>query len=166
MDPDAAADLLADLPKETTQEILEEMQPEERQEVSELLEFHENTAAGKMTTDYLALPPTATVQQAIDALRNFEGGIETISTIFLVDKNELLLGWVPLRNLVLNPPETKLKDIVAEPLVTVHVGAKEREVAELFDKYNLLTLPVVDDEAKLTGVVTADDVISLLRAKL
>jgi magnesium transporter len=166
MDPDAAADLLADLPKETSQEILQEMQPEERQEVSELLEFHENTAAGKMTTDYLALPPTATVQQAIEALRNFEGGIETISTIFLVDKNELLLGWVPLRNLVLNPPETKLKDIVAEPLVTVHVGAKEREVAELFDKYNLLTLPVVDDAAKLTGVVTADDVISLLRAKL
>ena len=166
MDPDAAADLLADLPKETTQEILEEMQPEERQEVSELLEFHENTAAGKMTTDYLALPPTGTVQEAIDALRNFEGGIETISTIFLVDKNGLLLGWVPLRNLVLNPSDTKLADIVAEPLVTVHVGANEKEVAELFDKYNLLTLPVVDDDAKLTGVVTADDVISLLRAKL
>ncbi|MBV9087646.1 MAG: CBS domain-containing protein, partial [Acidobacteriaceae bacterium] len=116
--------------------------------------------------DYLALPPTATVQDAIDALRNFEGGIETISMIFLVDKHDVLLGWVPLRNLVLNPPATKLSDIIAEPLVTVHVGAKEREVAELFDKYNLLTLPVVDDHAKLTGVVTADDVISLLRAKL
>ena len=166
MNPDAAADLLADLPKETTQEILQEMQPEERQEVTELLEFHENTAAGKMTTDYLALPPTGTVQQAVEALRNFEGGIETISTIFLVDKNDLLLGWVPLRNLVLNPPSTKLSDIAAEPLVTVHVGANEKEVAELFDKYNLLTLPVVDDDAKLTGVVTADDVISLLRAKL
>ncbi|MBV9610324.1 MAG: magnesium transporter [Acidobacteria bacterium] len=166
MDPDAAADLLADLPKETTREILEEMRPEEREEVAELLEFHENTAAGKMTTDYLALPPTATVQDAIDALRNFEGGIETISMIFLVDKHDVLLGWVPLRNLVLNPPATKLSDIIAEPLVTVHVGAKEREVAELFDKYNLLTLPVVDDHAKLTGVVTADDVISLLRAKL
>jgi magnesium transporter len=166
MDPDAAADVLADLPKETSQEILQEMQPEEREEVTELLEFNENTAAGRMTTDYLALPPTATVENAIDRLRTFEGGVETISTIFLVDEHEKLVGAVPLTSLVLAPATTELKALSPSPAISCHAGANEREVAELFDKYNLLTLPVVDDDGKLTGVVTADDVISLLRSKL
>jgi flagellar motility protein MotE (MotC chaperone)/sporulation protein YlmC with PRC-barrel domain len=166
MDPDAAADVLADLPKETTQEILQEMQPEERQEVAELLEFNENTAAGRMTTDYLALPPKATVHDAIERLRTFEGGVETISTIFLVDEQEKLVGAVPLTSLVLAPETTELTALSPTPVISCHAGANEKEVAELFDKYNLLTLPVVDDDGKLTGVVTADDVISLLRSKL
>src|SRR5439155_8158562 len=101
MDPDAAADLLNGLPAETTEEILEEMQPEEREEVTELLEFKENTAAGRMTTEYLALPSTATVQDGIEALRNFEGGVETVSTIYLIDPNGKLIGAVPLPKLVL-----------------------------------------------------------------
>ncbi|HYX68600.1 MAG TPA: magnesium transporter, partial [Terriglobales bacterium] len=92
MNPDAAADLLADLPKETSEEILEEMAPAERKEVADLLEFEENTAAGRMTTDYIALPPDARIEDAIEGLRNFEGGIETVSTIYLVGENELLVG--------------------------------------------------------------------------
>src|SRR5438067_1556560 len=78
MDPDAAADLLKNLPEETTEEILEEMEPEERNEVTELLEFNENTAAGRMTTEYIALQPPATVHDAIEKLRGFEGGVETV----------------------------------------------------------------------------------------
>ena len=85
MQPDAAADLLADLSDEKTESILEEMAPEEREEVSGLLEFKENSAAGRMTTQYLSLPVTANVHDAIEALRHFEGGIETVSTVFLVD---------------------------------------------------------------------------------
>jgi len=166
MDPDAAADLLADLPKEQTEKILEEMQPEEREEVSELLEFEENTAAGRMTTDYLALPPAATVNDAIGALRTFEGGIESVSTIFLVDKDNKLAGAVPLAGLVLASAGTPLSSLAPEPPISCLAGAKEKEVAELFDKYNLLMLPVVDDQGVLTGVITADDVISLLRSKL
>ena len=166
MDPDAAADLLADLPKEQTEKILEEMQPEEREEVSELLEFEENTAAGRMTTDYLALPPAATVNDAIGALRTFEGGIESVSTIFLVDKDNKLAGAVPLAGLVLASAGTPLSSLAPEPPISCLAGAKEKEVAELFDNYNLLMLPVVDDQGVLTGVITADDVISLLRSKL
>jgi flagellar motility protein MotE (MotC chaperone)/sporulation protein YlmC with PRC-barrel domain len=166
MDPDAAADLLADLPKEQTEKILEEMQPEEREEVSELLEFEENTAAGRMTTDYLALPPAATVSDAIEALRKFEGGIEGVSTIFLVDKDNRLVGAVPLAGLVLASADTPLSSLAPGLPISCLAGAKEKEVAELFDKYNLLTLPVVDDHGLLTGVITADDVISLLRSKL
>lgn len=166
MDPDAAADLLADLPEERTSEILMEMAPEERKEVADLLEFEENTAAGRMNTQYLALDVKATAHDAIETLRQFEGGVETVSTIYLVDSHGTLAGSVPLAKLVLAKPEEALLSLTQEPLVSCHAGCNEKEVAELFDKYNLLTLPVVDDHKKLTGVITSDDVISLLRAKL
>ena len=92
---------LGDLPAERSAEILEEMEPEQREEVSELLEFEENTAAGRMTTEYMALADTATVEDAIEMLRNFEGGIESVSTVYLLDKDEKLVGAVPLSKLVL-----------------------------------------------------------------
>ena len=166
MEPDAAADLLADLPEERTSEILLEMKPEEREEMVELLEFKENTAAGRMTTEYLALDASKTAADAVEALRHFEGGVETVNTIYLVDSKGTLVGAVPLVNLVLSKPETPLLSLVQEPLISAPAGANEKEVAELFDKYNLVTLPVVDQNKKLTGVITSDDVISLLRAKI
>jgi CBS domain-containing protein/sporulation protein YlmC with PRC-barrel domain len=167
MDPDAAADLLGDLSPERSEEILHEMQPEERQEVEDLLEFEEDTAAGRMTTDYMALSPSAKVGEAIEMLRKFEGGLESMSTIYLIGEGEKLLGAVPLVGLVLAAPDATLSTLAVEPLISVHHGVDEREVAEIFDKYNLLTLPVVDEETgALTGVITADDVISILRAKL
>src|SRR6266567_7747402 len=166
MDPDAAADLLADLPEERTSEILQEMEPEEREEMAELLEFGENTAAGRMNTEYLAVDADATVNDAIEALRKFEGGVEAVSTIYLVDQQGKLAGAVPLAKLVLANSSDKLSSLTQKPLISCHAGCREKEVAALFDKYNLVTLPVVDDEKRLTGVITSDDVISLLRAKL
>ena len=142
------------------------MEPEERQEVVELLEFKENTAAGRMTTDYLALQVGDTAHDAVEALRHFEGGIETVSTIYLTDSHGTLAGAVPLSKLVLASGNTPLLSLTQEPLIFTRPGADEKEVAEIFDKYNLLTLPVVDEEHKLTGVITSDDVISMLRAKL
>lgn len=166
MEPDAAADLLADLPEETSSEILLEMNPEEREEVAELLEFKENTAAGRMNTDFLSVPVKATVHDAIEALRHFEGGVESVSTIYLLDDDGKLAGAVPLAKLVLAGTDTAIISLAQERLVSTHAGAGEKEVAELFDKYNLVTLPVVDDDNVLTGIITSDDIISLLRAKL
>jgi magnesium transporter len=166
MDPDAAADLLADLPEERTSEILLEMEPQDRKEMVELLEFGENTAAGRMNTEYIALGVSATAHDAVEALRHFEGGIETVSTIYLVDSHGTLAGAIPLAKLILASPEDPLLSLTQEPLISTQAGANEREVAELFDKYNLLTLPVVNEQGKLTGVITSDDIISLLRAKL
>jgi magnesium transporter len=166
MNPDAAADLLATLPEERTSEILEEMKPAERQEVAELLEFHENTAAGRMNTEYLALDSGSTANDAIETLRHFEGGVEMVHTIYLVDAQGMLVGAVPLAKLVLAQPNDKLSSLTVEPLIFCHAGASEKEVTEIFDKYNLVILPVVDDNGVLTGVITSDDVISLLRAKL
>jgi CBS domain-containing protein/sporulation protein YlmC with PRC-barrel domain len=166
MNPDAAADLLADLPAETSEEILEEMAPEEREDVEELLEYPENTAAGRMTKDFLSFSPHATVADAVEALREFDGAKETLSTLYLVDKDDKLVGSVPLAALVLAEPEEELSAIGDLEPLWCPVKANEREAAELFDKYNLLILPVVEKDGTLAGVITADDVIAMLRHQL
>ncbi len=166
MDPDAAADLLGDLSQDRTEQILVEMKPEERQEVVELLEHREETAAGRMTTEFLALPVTASVENAISVMREFEGGIETVNTIYLVDSRGTLAAAVPLIKLVLAKSDTPLLSLTQEPLIFTQKETSDNEVAELFDKYNLVTLPVIDEHRKLVGVVTSDDVITMLRAKL
>jgi magnesium transporter len=142
------------------------MQPEERQEVTDLLEFRENTAAGRMTTEYIALSVNATTNDAIDAMRTFEGRMESMSTIFLIDSRGTLVGAVPLAKIVLAPLGTPLLALNQEPLISCHENAKEKEFAELFDKYNLLALPVIDKHNQLMGLITPDDVINMLRAKL
>jgi sporulation protein YlmC with PRC-barrel domain len=166
MEPDAAADLLGDLSQDRTEEILVQMEPEERREVAELLEFEENTAAGRMTTEYLALPVGAHAQDAIEAMRHFDGHMEAMSTIYLVDSRGTLVAAVPLAKIALAEPTAPLLSLAQEPLISCHVRAREKEFADLFDKYNLLTLPVVDDHNYLTGIITPDDVIAMLRAKL
>lgn len=165
MDPSAAADLLAELPNERSEAILEEMDPEERQEVKDLLEFREDSAAGRMTTEYIAVPQSATVADGVRALRGFEGDPETITEIYLIDSSEVLQGVVPLARLVLARPETRL-EVLAEPrVISIQFNQHENQVAELFDKYNLRALAVVDKSGKLVGVVEADHVIAFLRAR-
>ncbi|MGC4083344.1 MAG: CBS domain-containing protein [Vicinamibacterales bacterium] len=162
MDPDAAADLLGDLTEDRSGEILKEMEPEERQEVTQLLEFGEHTAAGRMTTEFVAVSDEGTVADAIDALREFEGSGEAVATIYLVSTGNLLAGAVPLVRIAISPPDMRLKSIAETP-PTCAPDTPEREVAEIFDKYNLITLAVADEHGRLAGIITADDVISMLR---
>ncbi len=164
MDPGAAADLLSELTDERSEAILEEMDPEERQEVEDLLEFSGDSAAGRMTTEYVALPPSAIVDQAVNALRDFEGDIETITDIYLLDEEGRIAGLIPVVRLVLAKAEARLSALPQGHIVTCNVDANGRKVAELFDKYNLRSLPVVDHDRKLVGVVHAEQVIALLRA--
>ncbi|HMF54477.1 MAG TPA: CBS domain-containing protein [Edaphobacter sp.] len=163
MDPGAAADLLAELSEEKSEAILEEMDPEERQEVEELLEFSQDSAAGRMTTEYVALPRTATVADVHTALRDFEGDIELITDIYLADDQERICALVPIVRILLAQPQTVLSDLPHGHLVTCHEDASGRKVAELFDKYNLRSLPVIDADHRLAGVVHAEQVIALLR---
>ena len=166
MDPDAAADLLGDLSHDHSEQILVQMEPEAKQEVTELLEHREETAAGRMTTEFLALPLSATVENAIGVLREFEGGVESVNTIYLVDSHGTLAAAVPLAKLVIANANTPLLSLTQEPLVFTKEATSDNEVAELFDKYNLVTLPVIDEHNKLVGVITSDDVITMLRSKL
>ena len=165
MDPGAAADLLAELPEERSEAILEEMAPEERQEVEELLEFEGNSAAGRMTTEYIALSETSSVGDAVQAFRDFEGDIEVITDVYLLDSEERISAIVPVARLLLAAAESVLNDLPHGHLVTCDADAPGRKVAELFDKYNLHSLPVVDRENRLVGVVHAEQVIALLRAQ-
>lgn len=163
MDPSAAADLLADLPESQSEAILEEMNPEERQEVEELLEFREDSAAGRMTTEYVAVGRDATVADAVRALREFDGDMETLTEVYRVDEEGALLGVVPLARLVLAKPETHMEALAETRFISCSADAHDSQVAELFDKYNLRALPVIDEAGKLAGVVEADHVIAFLR---
>jgi flagellar motility protein MotE (MotC chaperone)/sporulation protein YlmC with PRC-barrel domain len=162
MDPDAAADLLGDLEEDRSGAILQEMEPSERQEVSQLLEFGERTAAGRMTTDFLALAETAVVDDAIEALRTFEGGREALATVYLTGEGHKLTGAVPLVKIAIAGASAPLAQL-REPFVSCAPDTPDDEVAALFDKYNLLTLAVVDEHGRLAGIITADDVITMLR---
>jgi CBS domain-containing protein/sporulation protein YlmC with PRC-barrel domain len=162
MDPDAAADLLADLPAEESGEILKEMQPAERQEVTQLLEFHERTAGGRMTTEFLAVADTAVVDDAIEALKTFEGSREALATIYLLGPAQTLVGAVPLVKIATSSPAAQLSQLSEKPAQCAP-DTPQDEVAALFDKYNLITLAVVDEHGRLAGIITADDVIAMLR---
>lgn len=163
MDPGAAADLLAELPEEKSEAILEEMNPEERQEVEELLEFSQDSAAGRMTTEYVALSGTATVADVHAALRHFEGDIDLITDVYLLDESDRVTAVVPIVQVLLAEPQNPLTTLPRAHLVTCQIETGGRKVAELFDKYNLRALPVVDVDQRLVGVVHAEQVISLLR---
>jgi magnesium transporter len=163
MSPDEAADVLAELEEATSLEILEEMDQEPKEEIEELLEFDEDTAGGLMNTEFVAVASTATVADAIAALKENEWLLESLNVLFLTDEHEKLTGAVPLARLFLAPGSTPIRELAAESTIRAHVDEKQDRVVELFDKYNIITMPVVDDDGRLAGVITADDIITVLR---
>jgi magnesium transporter len=165
MDPGAAADLLSELTEERSDAILEEMDPQERQEVEDLLEFPDNSAAGQMTTEYLAVPYTALVSDAIQALSTYEDDIEALTDIYLLEEDGRIHGILPLARLLLAVPDAPLSSLPAGHLLCCSVDDSAKKVAEMFDKYNLRSLAVVDDHKQLAGIILAEHVIAQLRAK-
>ena len=164
MDPGAAADVLAELSDEHSEAILKEMDPDDRHDVEELLEFSENSAAGRMTTDYFCLAPHATVEDAVQELREFSGDPDNVTEVFLLDGQDHLAGVVPMSRLLLAMPGQPVLALAPEGRhVTCGLDANEREVAELFDKYNLKSLPVLDQFGRVAGVIHAEQVIAALR---
>ena len=161
MDPGAAADVLNELSDEQSEAILEEMDPEERQDVEDLLEHSPDSAAGRMTTDYFCLPSDATVADAVAALREFEGDPDTVTEVYLLDPQDHLAGVVTMVRLLLARTETKVLSLAPEGKpVTCGMDADEDDVAELFDKYNLRSLPVLDESGRVAGVIHAEQVIA------
>ncbi len=165
MPPDEAADVLQELPPETSAELLADMENKEAKEVRNLLGFEERTAGGLMTTDFIVVGDSATIEGAIAALRHFEGPVESVHVVFLVNPDGVLTGAVPLARILLAGAATPLKELSTEPIISVQAHADEKTVVDLFHKYNLIALPVVDEQGHLLGVITADDVLELVVKK-
>lgn len=165
MDPDEAADLLADLPPETSRELLEELPRGDAQEVTALLQFEENSAGGMMNTDFVLVGLEAERDEVIDWIGRLEIHPEQLDTILLINKEAILAGTVAVGRLLLAAPGQKMAELVSEPVVSVPTGADGKEVFELFDKYNLRTLGVVDENGRPVGVITVDDVVCQLWEK-
>jgi len=159
MSPDDAADLVADLDQVTRDEILAHMEPDEVEEVQELLSYPEDSAGGMMTTEYIALEEHLTAAEAIDRLRELEPDAETIYYIYVTDEADRLRGVLSLRDLIVAQPDTEIRSVMNREPVTVAVLADQDEVAEVVARYNLLAVPIIDDEQRLVGIVTVDDAI-------
>jgi CBS domain-containing protein len=159
MPPDEVADILTELPDQRAQDLLRLMQREEAADVRELLAYGEDTAGGLMTTELVAVPETLNAQQCIDELRRMEPDAESIYYVFVVDAEEHLRGVLSLRDLIVAPPDTPIGEIMIRDVVAVGLDDGKGEVAAVLAKYNLLAVPVVDEEFRLQGVITVDDAL-------
>ena len=163
MSPDDAADLLADLPDDRRQHFIAMMEKEDAEDMRELLSYPEHSAGGIMTPDFAWVRLEATAAEALESLREQAEDVETVYYIYVLDRSQHLRGVISLRDLLLGmPPDRKVRDFMTEHPVAVRTDASEEEVTELIAKYNLLALPVVDDEGELHGIITIDDAIDLV----
>jgi len=164
MEPDDAADLLGELPEEKVTELLNLMDKEESEEVKELLSYNEDTAGGAMTTDFTPVPQDFTVKQAIEYLRNLGDPPGMIYYLFVTESLEShkLVGVVTLRDLILSDPEKPVSEIMLTEFLSAHYDDSAIESAKVMAEYNLLALPVVDENNEIQGIITADDAVALL----
>lgn len=162
MAPDAAADVLADLPKETSEELLEEMPGREANEVRELLEFDSATAGGMMNTEFVFVSESATRDEVIDWMRKQDQNFDQLDTVILLDDKAQYSGAVPVVRMLLAGSDERLAALKMEPVVSLPPEADEKEVFQLFDKYNLRMLTIVDKDNRPIGAIAVDDVVSRL----
>jgi magnesium transporter len=167
MGPDEAADLLSHMPEERAEELLRLMTPEESEEVQDLLGYEADTAGGLMTTDFIALNPLNTAEQALEAVRATIAEEDVRSAyVYCVDDETQdtyqLLGVVSLWDLLIASPTQTLQELMETDVVTVGLDSEARAVAETIAKYNLLAIPVVNEERMLEGIVTVDDALDVL----
>jgi magnesium transporter len=160
MEPDEAADLLGDLSPEKVSAVLAQM--EDADEVVPLLGYPDETAGGLMTTWYIALRRQTTAAQAIEFLRQVNPETEVPYYLYVADREKHLTGIVGLRSLVVAPADTRVETIMNPEVFSVQVGTDQEEVARIFSRYDLATLPVVDEQNRLIGVITADDIVEVM----
>ncbi len=165
MAPDAAADLLARLAEEQREALVRLLRSETAQTLRQLIAYPPQTAGGIMSPEFVALAKELTTEAAIEEIRRKATTLETLYYVYVVDAEGHLLGVLSMRDLILSPPQKTLEEIMITQILTVRADTDEEEVARLFDKYDYLALPVVDPNGKLLGLVTADDVIDVIRAE-
>ncbi len=160
--PDDRVDIIDKLSEEFSDAVMNLMKKAESEEIEQLIGYDKYTAGGIMTTDFLALDDELTSKEAIEVLQK-SSGVETFFYLYVVDDRKHLVGVISLRQLIVKPGNTKLHSIMQKEVISVDTGVDQEEVARLVARYNILAIPVVDDENKLVGVVTVDDTIDVLR---
>jgi len=163
MPPDEAADILTLLPRDKAERLLNIMGVREADVIRELLGYAEDTAGGRMTPEFLAVPSTYTARECIDFLRNNAPEAEILYYLYVIDDEGRLKGVVSLRDLLTSPPTAKVEDFMHRDVVSVNVSDDQEMVADTMSHYNFLALPVVDDHNKIKGIITVDDTIDVLR---
>jgi magnesium transporter len=162
LESDDAVRILEDLPEKDKAEILEQLPEEERQELERGLEYPEESAGRRMQTDFVAVPPEWTVGQTIDYAREESELPDSFYAIFVVDEDKRFVAAVPLDKLLRSKRPVKISDIMVHDWHVVQATADQEEAARLFERYNLVSAPVVDDESRLVGVLTFDDVVDVI----
>lgn len=159
---DEATDLISELPEEKAQVTLQQIERTDSERVRELLQYHEESAGGLMEKELVAVRADANVQQTIELIRSLSDEVEDIHNVFVVDRENTLVGILPLRRLILAKPETKISEIMDTHVITVNPNLDQEEVAAIFKKYDLVSIPVVDPQGKLLGRITVDDVVEVM----
>lgn len=159
MSPDEAADLLAELPEERSEELLDLMEEEEAETVRKLLEYPEDSAGGIMTTEFVTVTPDLTAEQTIAMLREKIEEDETVFYVYVVDSENHLIGVFSLSDLIKARPDALVSEFMDQRVVSVDLYDTQDYVAQLISKYNLLAIPVIDDQQRLHGIVTIDDAL-------
>ncbi|MCX5751293.1 MAG: CBS domain-containing protein [Candidatus Saganbacteria bacterium] len=162
MPVDEAADVLGDIPEEKREEFLRLMRIRKANEIRKLLKHNEETAGGLMTTEFISFMYTYTVQQTIDRIRESGPDAETIYYLYVTNEKDQLIGVLSLRNLIVSHPDKQISEIMIKDIVAATPNMSQREVADLISKYNLLAIPVVDEEKKMLGIITVDDVVNFI----
>jgi Mg/Co/Ni transporter MgtE len=166
MSPDEAADLIASLAPDTSKEVMQEMERHEKTEVEALMRYDENTAGGMMNTELVVVGEDATRGEVVDYIRFNEIIPDQLDNVVLINHYGALSGTVPIARLVIANSEQRMEELRFEPILSVRTDTSEKEVFELFDKYNLRGLTVVDGDNRPIGAITVDDVVSRMNAKL
>ena len=163
MPADDVADIIGRLPEEKSQTILDKMKTAESEEVEGLLRYEDDTAGGIMVPDFISLREDVTARQAIESLQTEHSDVEMAFYLYVVDEYGKLVGVSSLRQLVVVPPVTPLKEFMTTDVFSVQTDMDQEEVAKLVARYDILAVPVVDGSNRLVGIVTVDDVIDILR---
>ena len=163
MPTDDVADLVARLPEERANAILERMEKEDSEELEDLLRYDDDTAGGIMVPEFIALNQEMTAREAIESIQTKHQDVEMPFYLYVIDEYECLVGVLSLRQLVVVKPQTPLKEFMATEVISVHPGVDQEEVARIVARYDILAVPVVDENRHLVGIVTVDDVIDIFR---
>ncbi len=162
LETDDAADIIDVLPDDIAQEVLEKIDEEDAEDIQRLMRYHEESAGGIMQAELVSVSKNANISTAIEEIRAMSGEMEDIHNVFVVDKDEKLVGVLPLRKLILASPKSKIFSIMDKDPISVTADLDQEEVARIFKKYDLVAMPVVDTHERLLGRITVDDIVDII----